>query len=139
MACANAVAPLQLPIANFSVTPDGFGFTRGVQLGIGTPQQIVSLVPGMSDVNTYVWNSAVCAPSNNSCLAGRGGVFNPQLSSSFAETRASEWNGSRFNGNEAQFIYFNDGKINPNLVTVCSDIVEVYSGSYWLLVVPKSY
>ena len=108
MTCPNGVAPLQLPIANYSVTQDGVGITRGIELGIGTPQQAFSLFPGASFQNVFAFNSADCGnASNDSCIAIKGGVFSSKASSSFVQSIRTQWNGTQ-EDDEGADIYFND-------------------------------
>lgn len=108
--CQNGAPPMYLPWSNNSVTADQVAISRGIQITIGTPPQILSMVPSTSDANLHVANKAYCAPSyNDSCMGGYGGVFNPSASSTYHLTPKGQWNGTY----DPQLtsiasIYFND-------------------------------
>lgn len=53
MSCPNGIEPLLLPISNVTVTSDGQAVARGVEFGIGTPQQIVALQLMLTDSDLF--------------------------------------------------------------------------------------
>ena len=110
MSCPDGVPPvppLQLPITNNTVTPDGKAVAIGIQLGIGTPQQIFSLKPATSLSDLFLFNIADCGSlANDSCIGPKGGVYDPGASSSYVQTTSQQWNGSRNHNLPAT--YFND-------------------------------
>lgn len=108
--CNNTAAPLYLPWTNVTVSQDGHATSRGIAVGIGTPQQIVALIPSISDDVTWLYNAQDCvSPTNDSCLGYRGGVYNQLQSSTYRQTTQGQWNGThRANELDAPYIYFND-------------------------------
>lgn len=96
MACANDAPPLLLPWTNITVSKDGNAVARGIELGVGTPNQIFSLRPSIGDVNTWLFNLATCgSASNDSCIGTAGGAYDSQSSSTFQLTTQARWNGSQ--------------------------------------------
>jgi hypothetical protein len=110
MACANNAAPLQLPWTNVTVSNDGFAVSRGIEAGIGTPNQIFSLRPSVDLNNTFLFNIADCgSASNSTCIGGKGGVYDPSKSSTYAVTIKDRWNGTDgYEIGQGNFIFFND-------------------------------
>jgi len=109
MACANDAPPLLLPWTNVTVSKDGNAVVRGIELGVGTPNQIFSLRPSVGDVNTWLFNIATCgSASNDSCIGLEGGAYDPQDSSTYQLTTQARWNGSQSTNEQGSFIYFND-------------------------------
>jgi hypothetical protein len=99
-----------LPWTNLSITGDQNAINRGVQVGIGTPPQLFSLLPTTADRDIYIANKADCAPSyNDSCVGAYGGVYDYRASSTFLKTTQAQWNGT-YEPNPAglAFVYFND-------------------------------
>jgi hypothetical protein len=95
MSCQNGIAPLQLPISNVTVSSDGRSVSRGIEFGIGTPQQIVSLGISLSDSDTFVFNQAQCNSSIQAICSGRlGGMYDPEASSSYTKVTRAQWNGT---------------------------------------------
>lgn len=106
-----SVAPLSLPWSNITVSPNGLAVTRGIELGIGTPNQIFSLRPSTTLNNTRVPNVLDCGTQSNiSCVGGKGGVFNSSKSSTFVVSLKNRWNGSAADTEAATgaYVYFND-------------------------------
>jgi Eukaryotic aspartyl protease len=109
MACANNAPPLMLPWTNVTVSKDGNAVARGIELGVGTPNQVFSLRPSVGDVNTWLFNMATCgSASNDSCIGFEGGAYDPQASSTYQLTTQARWNGSQSTNEQGSFIYFND-------------------------------
>lgn len=99
-----------LPWTNVTVTTDQSAITRGIQVSMGNPPQIVSLRPSTSDDVLYVVNKAQCAPEyNSSCIGSYGGVFDYGASNTFQQVAEGQWNGTN-DGNPSQlsYIHFND-------------------------------
>lgn len=99
-----------LPWTNVTVTTDQKAITRGIQLSMGTPPQIVSLRPSTADDVLYVVNRAQCAPEYNaSCIGSFGGVFDYSTSKTFQQVPEGQWNGTiESNPNQLSFVHFND-------------------------------
>lgn len=110
MSCPNGAAPLLLPIQNNTVTEDGASSARGIQIGIGNPQQVLSLLPAVADHDLFIFNAADCADAtNNTCVAQKGGVYAPKKSTSYVLTTEAQWNGTKDNQlDQGSYIYFND-------------------------------
>ncbi|OQV04101.1 hypothetical protein CLAIMM_09043 [Cladophialophora immunda] len=108
--CHNGAPPMFLPWSNVTVTTDQKAITRGIQISMGTPPQIVSLRPSTADDNLYVVNKAQCAPQyNDSCIGQFGGVFDYSASKSFVQVAEGQWNGTdQGNPSQLSFVYFND-------------------------------
>jgi hypothetical protein len=112
MACANDVPPMQLFIRNVTLGGSGSGSVRGIELGVGTPQQIISALPGLQDLDMPVVGLQSCTASKGTeeqCAAFAGGLYDPLESSTYSQSRLGEWNGTTddawFNGG---LIFFND-------------------------------
>ncbi|KAL8669108.1 MAG: hypothetical protein Q9168_006289 [Polycauliona sp. 1 TL-2023] len=106
-----SVAPLSLSWSNITVSADGVAVTRGIELGIGTPNQIFSLRPSTTVNNTRIANTLDCgAKSKTSCIGGKGGVFDSSKSSTFVVSLKNRWNGSAGDSESATgaYVYFND-------------------------------
>ena len=101
---------MYLTWGNITVTNDQKAISRGIQVSLGTPPQILSLRPSTTDDNLYIANKAQCQPnSNNTCLGTYGGVFDYNRSDTFAQVSAGQWNGSGFAvPDQSAFIHFND-------------------------------
>ena len=105
------VAPLSLPWSNVTVSTDGVAVTRGIELGIGTPNQIFSLRPSTTINNTRLSNVIDCgSEANTSCIGGKGGVYDSSKSSTFSVSIKDRWNGSAADTETAtgSYLYFND-------------------------------
>ncbi|KAL8996891.1 MAG: hypothetical protein Q9169_003702 [Polycauliona sp. 2 TL-2023] len=106
-----SVAPLSLAWSNITVSSNGVAVTRGIELGIGTPNQIFSLRPSTTLNNTRIANVLDCGnQSNTQCIGGKGGVFDSSKSSSFVVSLKNRWNGSAADTEAATgaYVYFND-------------------------------
>ena len=101
---------MMLPWKNVTVSTDQSAITRGIQISMGTPPQIVSLRPSTSDDALYVVNKAQCAPEYNStCIGSYGGVFDYSTSSTFSQVSEGQWNGTISTSSEdLSFVHFND-------------------------------
>ncbi|KAK5272190.1 hypothetical protein LTR96_001820 [Exophiala xenobiotica] len=113
MTCANGVAPVLFPITNVTISSNGYTQTRGIQTGIGTPNQIFALWPATSVNNVIISNSAGCGPSTNySCYGSYGGSFDTSKSGTYDMMTLAQWNGNKSELEEADadlsFIYFQD-------------------------------
>ncbi|KAK4895671.1 hypothetical protein LTR27_006152 [Elasticomyces elasticus] len=105
------IPPLALAWTNTTVTADGLGVTRGVEMVIGTPNQIFALRPYTALNNTRVNNVADCGSvSNDTCIGGQGGVFSSQASSTYSVSIKGNWNGSEVDEEDStgSYVYFND-------------------------------
>lgn len=95
MACPNGIEPMQLPIMNVTVTQDGRTNSRGIELIVGNPEQIVAISPSFSDQDVFVKNAAVCnGTSDNMCIGNNGGVYDSQTSDNFSRSSVARWNGT---------------------------------------------
>ncbi|KAL8749216.1 MAG: hypothetical protein Q9184_006896 [Pyrenodesmia sp. 2 TL-2023] len=106
-----SVPPLSLSWSNITVSANGIAVTRGIELGIGTPNQIFSLRPSTIVNNTRVANVLDCgSATNTSCVGGKGGVFDSSKSSTFVVSLKNRWNGSAADTETATgaYVYFND-------------------------------
>ncbi|KAL8779724.1 MAG: hypothetical protein Q9213_006792 [Squamulea squamosa] len=106
-----SVTPLSLSWSNITVSSNGVAVTRGIELGIGTPNQIFSLRPSTTLNNTRIANVLDCvSASNTSCVGGKGGVFDSSKSSTFVVSLKNRWNGSAADSEAATgaYVYFND-------------------------------
>jgi hypothetical protein len=111
MACANGVPPMLLPWTNVTVSKDGNAVSRGIEVGVGTPNQVFSLRPSIGDVNMWLFNLATCgSASNDSCIGTAGGAYSSGSSSTFQLTTQARWNGTQsvIEQSSGSFIYFND-------------------------------
>jgi hypothetical protein len=110
MACPNGATPLLLPIENITVSDSGKAISRGIAIGLGNPQQIISLVPTTAADDLFVNNVAECGDAtNDTCIGTLGGVFSPGKSSSYVLTTKSQWNGTKdYDVDGGSFIFFND-------------------------------
>ena len=105
------VTPLSLPWSNVTVSANGVAVTRGIELGIGTPNQIFSLRPSTNLNNTRLSNVVDCGSgANTSCVGGKGGVYDSSKSSTFSVSIKDRWNGSAADTETAtgSYVYFND-------------------------------
>lgn len=92
MSCQNGVAPLSLPIINNTISADGNTVSRGIEFGIGTPQQILSVSVSLTDSDTYIYNRAQCNVSAEIICIGRlGGMYDPESSDSYVQTTRAQW------------------------------------------------
>ena len=98
MACESSVEPLQLPILN-STLNTGSTFARGIAIGIGTPQQILSLLPKTYVKQIVLSNAAQCDAEDPVCLSAFGGRYDPSKSDSFSQVTMAQWNASKDNEN----------------------------------------
>ncbi|RVX71122.1 hypothetical protein B0A52_03488 [Exophiala mesophila] len=108
--CQNGAPPMHLPWSNITVTTDQKAITRGIQLTLGTPPQIVALRPSTADYNLYVANRVSCEPEfNATCIAGYGGVFDYTESSTFTQVTEAQWNGTKYPDDVTlSYVHFND-------------------------------
>lgn len=99
-----------LPWTNVTVTTDQKAITRGIQLTMGSPPQIVALRPSTSDTNLYVVNEANCEPElNSTCIGTYGGVFDYRDSKTFSQVSEGQWNGTVVPSSKSlSYIHFND-------------------------------
>lgn len=107
------VTPLTLTLSNITVTQDGVGVTRGIELGIGSPHQVFAFRPSTTLNNTRINNQLNCGSagaSNNSCIGSLGGGFDPLKSETYAVSIRSQWNGSAVDDEDSTgaYVYFND-------------------------------
>ncbi|KAL9048292.1 MAG: hypothetical protein Q9206_006111 [Seirophora lacunosa] len=106
-----SVPPLSLPWSNITVSTNGVAVTRGIELGIGTPNQIFSLRPSTVVNNTRIANVLDCgSDTNTSCVGAKGGVYDSSKSSTFVVSLKTRWNGSAADTETATgaYVYFND-------------------------------
>jgi hypothetical protein len=105
------IAPLALTWSNITVTQDGLGVTRGIELGVGTPHQVFSFRPTTTLNNTRINNILNCgSASNDTCVGALGGGFDTSKSKSYSVSIKSQWNGSAIDteDSESAYVYFND-------------------------------
>ena len=107
--CQNGASPVFFQWTNVTINIDQT-VTRGFPVGIGTPQQVVSLRPSSSDNNLYVVNAQTCRPTyNDTCEGQFGGLFNVSQSTTYVEVTQALWNGTyEPNPDHLSDIYFND-------------------------------
>ncbi|KAL8958160.1 MAG: hypothetical protein Q9193_004727, partial [Seirophora villosa] len=106
-----SVPPLSLPWSNITVSTNGVAVTRGIELGIGTPNQIFSLRPSTVVNNTRIANVLDCgSDTNTSCVGAKGGVYDSSKSATFVVSLKTRWNGSAADTETATgaYVYFND-------------------------------
>lgn len=110
MSCSNGAEPLQLPITNVTVDANGIAVARGVEWGVGTPQQIMALQITLNDYDMFVSNSAGCNETRAKCAGKMGGMYDSSKSSTYSRVRKSEWNGTTpdYVLDSSNFIFFND-------------------------------
>jgi len=108
MSCPNGVEPLQLPIHNVTVTSSGRAVSRGVEFGIGTPQQIVALQLALLDSEVFIPNLESCNGTASVCAGELGGMYDATLSDTYSQVTKSQWNGTDSRGTDEGFIFFND-------------------------------
>jgi hypothetical protein len=133
------IPPLTLVWSNITVTQDGLGVARGIELGIGTPHQIFAFRPSTTLNNTRINNVINCgSASNDSCIGGLGGAFDTTKSTSYAVSIKSQWNGSQVDDEDSTgaYVYFNDdvafqqnGHVDGFPLVMDS---EVWGGKYYL-------
>lgn len=105
------VSPLALTWTNTTVTEDGLGVTRGIEIGIGTPIQIFAFRPYTELNNTRINNVADCSSTaNDTCVGGEGGVFDSQASSTYSVSIKGNWNGSQIDNEDStgSYVYLNE-------------------------------
>lgn len=108
MLCRNSASPLLLAWNNVTVSQDGVAITRGIEVALGSPKQVFSLIPSIGDNDMFVFNIADCiSASNDTCIAERGGVFDSNSSTTYQLTTQSAWNGT-YEVTQGSYIYFND-------------------------------
>ena len=110
MGCPNGATPLLLPIENVTVSESGVAISRGIAIGVGNPQQILSILPSTASDDLFITNVANCGDSkNDTCIGTVGGVFSPGKSSSYVVTTKSQWNGTKdYDVDGGSYIFFND-------------------------------
>ncbi len=108
--CQNGAPPMFIPWTNVTVTTDQRAISRGLQVSVGSPPQIVSLRPSTADDTLYVVNRAQCAPEYNAtCIGQYGGVFDYSTSKTFLQVSEGQWNGTiEENPNSLSFVHFYD-------------------------------
>lgn len=85
--------------------------TRGIEVGIGSPNQIFSFRPSSTLNNTRINNIKGCgSASNDSCIGSEGGVFDPSKSNTYQVSIKAQWNGSQIDEEDptGAYVYFND-------------------------------
>ncbi|OCL11299.1 acid protease [Glonium stellatum] len=105
------ISPLQLTWSNTTVSNDGLAVTRGIEVGIGTPNQIFAFRPATTLNNTRINNVLGCvSAANDSCVGGEGGVFDSSKSSTYEVSIKAQWNGSQIDqeSSTGAYVYFND-------------------------------
>ncbi|ORX94715.1 hypothetical protein BCR34DRAFT_608181 [Clohesyomyces aquaticus] len=105
------IPPLTLVWSNTTVSQDGLGVARGIELGIGSPHQIFAFRPATTLNNTRINNVLNCgSASNDSCIGALGGGFDPSKSKSYSVSIKSQWNGSQVDAEDSTgaYVYFND-------------------------------
>jgi len=112
------IKPLSLPWRNVTVSSDGLAITRGIEIGIGNPNQIFSFRPSTKSNNTRIFSKFNCgnetAGANfTACVGSNGGEFDSTKSSTFSVSIQDKWNGSLLDiGNQlapaSSYVYFND-------------------------------
>lgn len=105
------VAPLSLPWSNVTVSTNGVAVARGLELGIGSPNQIFSLRPSTTLNNTRLSNVLDCgSEANTSCVGGKGGVYGSSKSSTCSVSIKDRWNGSAADTETAtgSYVYLHD-------------------------------
>lgn len=96
---------------NITVTTNQSTVTRGIEITLGTPPQVLSLRPSTVDPSMFVASLAQCAPSYAaSCASSHGGLFDHSSSTTFVQTTQAAWNGSDSNDvdNGISEVFFND-------------------------------
>jgi hypothetical protein len=91
MSCDSAIAPIQLPLTNVTVTSNGLVNWRGVEIGIGSPQQIVSLQIGMMEKDMFVFNAAGCNETEEYCAALYAGIVSLRRFPSPSDRMGALW------------------------------------------------
>jgi hypothetical protein len=112
MACFSDVGPLRMPVRNVSVST-GAAVARGIEIGVGTPQQIVSVNAAFHEWDTLVSFSSQCEDDFNGteakCLAQSGGVYDPAESSTYSASTLSQWNGTSLQSIvSSDLVFFHD-------------------------------
>lgn len=105
------IPPLQLSWSNTTLSEDGLAVTRGIEVGIGTPNQIFAFRPSTTLNNTRINNVLGCiTPTNDSCVGSNGGVFQPSKSSTYSVSIRAQWNGSQIDQETSTgaYVYFHD-------------------------------
>lgn len=110
MSCPNGASPLLLPWTNVTVSDDGKAVSRGIEIGVGTPVQVMSLRPAIVSNNLFLFNVAECgSAANSTCLGNHGGVYDPTKSSTYEPSTKAQWNGTLGRDTDAgSYIYLND-------------------------------
>lgn len=95
MICRNGADPLLMSWTNITVSADRLASNRGIKIAIGTPPQNFSLRPTIVADNLFVSNFAECGSVfNGSCIGRRGGVYDPDVSTTTRSSSLSAWNGT---------------------------------------------
>ena len=105
------ITPLLLDWSNITVSANGVAITRGIEVGVGTPNQIFALRPSTTLNNTRLSNVIDCvSESNSSCVGAKGGVYDSSKSSTFSVSLKDRWNGSQADLERVTgaYVYFND-------------------------------
>jgi hypothetical protein len=109
MVCSNGVEPLLLPMTNVSLAQDGLPARYGIEVRIGSPGQVMAMMPSMSDKDVFLKNVNACNDTvDKQCVGYNGGVYDARASESYAQSSATQWNGSETYETEGAFEYFND-------------------------------
>lgn len=104
------VAPWVIPIKDNRVGSGNSALTKGVAVTISSnPNQLFSLRPITTRNNTFVPGPSACSsPSNDTCVAGYGGIYNPPAGVNKTND-AGSWNGTA-SGRPGSVgnVYYND-------------------------------
>ena len=93
MSCTNKAEPFALTIKNNTLDQTG-GRSRGILLGVGTPQQFVAADPNFRDNDTSIRNPGSCNETEATCITLFGGWYVSKDSSTFEQQSKEQWNGS---------------------------------------------
>ena len=95
--------------SNITVTQDGLGVTRGIELGVGSPHQIFAFRASTTLNNTRINNVLACgSAANNSCIGSLGGGFDTAKSKSYAVSIKSQW----------KYVYLRDTLLRETILMV---------------------
>lgn len=100
MACANGVEPLQLPIRNETWQRKGWSTTsRGNLIGVGSPQQLIAVLPSFYWNDTVIHNGQGCNTTAQNytearCATMYAGWYDPVVSETYESKSSSQWNGT---------------------------------------------
>ena len=90
----SGVEPMQLPITDNQVSVAGTGATYGIAIALSEVKQFFSVKPALNANNTFIVNANYCKiPTNYSCIAENGGVYNPPANA-LVNVDPVAWNGT---------------------------------------------